>query len=135
MGAYIYGVLNFACKAALCVIMVNAWLLSKPGVSFQYCLFYCRRHEYTLGCPFLAHEVLTFALSRLKDVACEATHQLQWKLNRYMYLPTPVYSLGVYFCVGACKWGKVLHWQHRCGCLFHMGAYFVRVPIIPIIQY
>ena len=33
----------------------------------------------------LGHKVLSFALSRLKGVVCEAIHQLQHKLNRCLY--------------------------------------------------
>ena len=46
----------------------------KPGISFQYYLFYCRRLEYTLEQPILSQQVLAFAPTRLMlCMACEPT--------------------------------------------------------------
>ena len=95
-----------------------------PRISFQFHSFCRRRYKYA---PFLAHEVLAFALLRLMGVACPATCQLQHKLNRCLY------SLDANFCMGAYKPKAELHRRHRC--LHSWDANFVWVVIIQVLQY
>ena len=87
-GAYkMYGALTltYKFKSRFCVQQQQISGFYKTRISFQSHSFYCRKHKYTLECPFSPHKVVAFALLRLKGVACETTHQLQHMLNRCLF--------------------------------------------------